>query len=198
MAEAIIARIDACFSGTAPTLDWKTADVVKTAISYTGATDKITRKGSTGSALTEWPDISFGVPKGCAQLKVNTTASTDVGGQVTTPGTIAWIYSPTTPLLSSTSTSIYNVFYPAEIVYFGNSPIRVTDDSHVETDYPQGVANWDADAQWAAGVNNNNVAWTKNGHVVSTTRSVAMQMNINYGSALLKSTVGYKSGITQL
>lgn len=198
LAEAIIARIDACFQGTAPTLEWKTVDIVRTAISYTGPYDKITRKGSTGSALTEWPDISFGVPKGCAQLKVNTTASTDVGGQVTTPGTIAWIYSPTTPLLSSTSTSIYNVFYPAEIVYFGNSPIRVTDDSHVEVDYPQGVANWDADAQWAAGVNNNTVAWTKNGHVVSTTRSVAMQMNINYGSALLKSTVGYKSGITQL
>lgn len=198
LAENIISRIDACFTGTAPTLEWKTADQVKSATGYTGDTDKITRKGSTGSALTEWPDISYGLPKGCAQLKVNTTASTDVNGQVTTPGTIKWEYSPTTPLLSSTSTSIYDVYFPSELCYFGNSPIRVTDDAHVETDYPQGVTNWDTEDQWKAGVNNNTVDWAKGANVVSTTRSVAMQYNINYGSALLKSTVGYKPGITQL
>ena len=198
LAENIIGRIDACFTGTAPTLEWKSADAVKTATGYTGSTDKITRVGSTGSALTEWPDISFGVPKGCAQLTISFTASTDNAGQVTTPGTIAWTYSPTTPLLSTTSTSIYNVYYPAELCYFGNSPIRVTNDAHVEADYPQGVTNWNSDAQWAAGVNNNTVAWSKNSHVISTTRSVAMQYNINYGTALLKSTVSYQSGISQL
>ena len=198
LAENIISRIDGCFTGTAPTLEWKTADQVKSAIGYTGATDKITRKGSSGSALSEWPDISFGVPKGCAQLLVETTKSTDNAGQVTTPGTIKWKYSANTPLLSTSSTSIYNVYYPAELCYFGNSPIRVTNDAHVEADYPQGVSNWDADAQWAAGVNNNTVAWDKGSHVVSTTRSVAMQYNINYGSALLKSTVGYQTSISQL
>ena len=198
LAENIISRIDGCFTGTAPTLEWKTADQVKSATGYTGPTDKITRKGSTGSALTEWPDVSFGVPKGCAQLLVETTKSTDVSGQVTVPGTIKWKYSANTPLLSTSSTSIYNVYYPAELTYFGNSPIRVTNDAHVEADYPQGVTNWDSDAQWAAGINNNNVAWSKGSHVVSTTRSVAMQYNINYGSALLKSTVGYQSGITHL
>ena len=198
LAENIIARIDGCFEGTAPSLAWKTSADVKTACGYTGPTDKITRKGSTGSALTEWPDISFGVPKGCAQLKVTTTKSTDISGQVTAPGTITWGYSATTPLLSTTSTSIYNIYYPAEICYFGNSPIRVTNDAHVEGDYPQGVTNWDTDSQWAAGVNNNTVAWDKDAHVVSTTRSVAMQYNINYGTALLKSTVGYASGISQL
>ena len=198
LAENIISRINNCFEGTAPNLEWLTASSVKSGCGYTGSTDKITRKGSSGSALDEWPDISFGVPKGCAQLKVTTTPSTDTAGQVTTPGSITWSYSPTTPLLSTSSTSIYNVYYPAEICYYGNSPIRVTDDSHVEADYPQGVANWDADAQWAAGVNNNAHAWTKNSHVVSTTRSVAMQYNINYGTALLKSTVGYATGISKL
>ena len=198
LADNIIARIDNCFEGTAPTLNWRAADQVKSQIGYTGDTDKITRIGATGSALTEWPDVTFSIPKGCAQLIVETTPSTDTGGHVTTPGTIKWKYSPNTPLLSTTSTSIYNVYYPAEICYFGNSPIRVTEDAHIEADYPQGVANWDNDAQWAAGVNNNTVAWSKNSHVVSTTRSVAMQYNINYGTALLKSTVGYKSGISQL
>ena len=191
LAGNIINRINAVTTGTAPSLTWKTKDEVASAISYSGAVDQITRKASTGSALDEYPDISFGVPKGCAQLLVETAASTDDAGRVTSPGTINWKYSSTTPLLSATSTSIYNVYYPAEICYFGNSPIRTTDDAHVEADYPQGVANWDTDGQWAAGVNNNTVAWSKNTHVVSTTRSVAMQQNINYGTALLKSTVGY-------
>ena len=199
LANNIIARIDNCFDGTAPSLTWEPSENVKTATGYTGETDQITKVNpSETSALNEFPDITFGVPKGCAQLTVETTKSTDTDGQVTTPGTITWKYSATTPLLSTGSTSIYNVYYPAEICYFGNSPVRVTNDSHVEADYPQGVTNWDADAQWAAGINNNNVAWTKNGHVISTTRSVAMQYNINYGSALLKSTVAYASGITKL
>lgn len=199
LANNILARINACFDGVAPTLTWKSAEDVKTATGYTGPTDKITKVNpSETSALNEYPDITFGVPKGCAQLGVTTTASTDTEGQVTTPGTITWKYSATTPLLSSSSTSIYNVYYPAEIYYFGNSPVRVTDDSHVEADFPQGVTNWDADAQWAQGVNNNTHAWEKSSHVVSTTRSVAMQYNINYGSALLKTTVGYASGITKL
>ena len=198
LCDEIITRINNCFEGTAPTLTWKTANQVKDAISYSGAIDKITRIHDTGSALSEFPDEKFGVPKGCAQLLVTTTKSTDTNGQVTTPGTITWSYSSTTPLLSTGSTSIYNVYYPAELCYFGNSPIRVTDDAHVEADYPQGTTAWETDAQWAAGTNNNTHTWAAGGHVVSTTRSVAMQYNINYGSALLKTTVGYKSGISQL
>lgn len=199
LANNIIARIENCFDGVAPSLTWESAENVKTATGYTGATDQITKvdPGET-SALNEFPDITFGVPRGCAQLIVETTKSTDSDGQVTTPGTITWKYRPNTPLLSVSSTSIYNIYYPAELCYFGNSPIRVTDDSHVEADYPQGITNWNADAQWAAGVNNNTHAWTASSHVVSTTRSVAMQYNINYGTALLKSTVGYASGVTKL
>ena len=199
LANNIIARIDNCFDGTAPSLTWESAENVKTATGYTGPTDKITKvNASETSALNEFPDITFGVPKGCAQLIVETTKSTDTDGQVTTPGTIKWKYSPNTPLLSASSTSIYNVYYPAELCYFGNSPIRVTEDSHVEADYPQGVAKWDDAAEWAAGVNNNTHAWTPSSHVVSTSRSVAMQYNINYGTALLKSTVAYGTGLSKL
>ena len=85
-----------------------------------------------------------------------------------------------------------NYRYPAELCYFGNSPIRVTDDTHQTTEYPDGTNNWDADASWAAGATGTgSKAWTKNAHVLSSTRSVAMQENINYGTALLKSTVRY-------
>jgi hypothetical protein len=82
--------------------------------------------------------------------------------------------------------TVDSYFYPAELLYFGNSPLRVSATEHKEPTYPNGVGDWKDDTKWAAD-------WAKNSHVVSSTRSVAMQNNINYGSALLKTTVGYKT-----
>ena len=82
--------------------------------------------------------------------------------------------------------TVESYLYPAELLYFGNSPLRVSGTEHKEPTYPNGVGNWKDDNQWSAD-------WDNNSHVVSTTRSVAMRNNINYGSALLKTTVGYKS-----
>ena len=84
------------------------------------------------------------------------------------------------------SFTVESYLYPAELLYFGNSPLRVSDTEHKEPTYPNGVNNWKTDGSWSAD-------WTKDSHVVSTTRSVAMRNNINYGTALLKTTVGYKS-----
>ncbi len=82
--------------------------------------------------------------------------------------------------------TVESYLYPAELLYFGNSPLRVSDTEHKEPTYPNGVDNWKTDGSWSDD-------WVKDSHVVSTTRSVAMRNNINYGSALLKTTVGYKS-----
>lgn len=82
--------------------------------------------------------------------------------------------------------TVESYLYPAELLYFGNSPLRVSGTEHKEPTYPNGVNNWKTDGSWSAD-------WVKDSHVVSTTRSVAMRNNINYGSALLKTTVGYKS-----
>ena len=82
--------------------------------------------------------------------------------------------------------TVESYYYPAELLYFGNSPLRVSGTEHKEPTYPNGVGNWQDNTKWSAD-------WTNNSHVVSTTRSVAMRNNINYGSALLKTTVGYKS-----
>ena len=81
--------------------------------------------------------------------------------------------------------TVESYLYPAELLYFGNSPLRVSGTEHKEPTYPNGVNNWMDDTKWSG--------WDKDKHVVSTTRSVAMRNNINYGSALLKTTVGYKS-----
>ncbi len=80
--------------------------------------------------------------------------------------------------------TVESYYYPAELLYFGNSPIRVSNNEHKPNSYPDGVANWDNDSQWAAD-------WVKDSHVVSTTQSVAMKNDINYGTSLLKATVSY-------
>lgn len=187
MAEEIARRINTVLEGTAPNLNWKTkANIMSSSLGYTGPVDQITLVGSTGSELDQYPMVAFNLPAGCSQLTVTTTKSTDTNGQVTTPGTITWSYLSNVSMFSTAgATSCYNVYYPAEIVYFGDSPIRVTNEAVTEPEYPQGVANWDNDAQWTS------KAWEKNSHVVSTTRSVAMQWNINYGTALLKSDIQY-------
>ena len=82
--------------------------------------------------------------------------------------------------------TVDSYYYPAELLYFGNSPLRVSGTEHKEPTYPNGVSNWQDDSKWSDD-------WDKDKHVVSTTRSVAMRNNINYGSALLKTTVGYKA-----
>ena len=80
------------------------------------------------------------------------------------------------------SVSVYNYMYPAEIVYFDNSPLRATDEYKEVADYPTTVAAWDAEADWTA------KNWTDK-EVKPSTRAVAMTNNINYGVAMLKSTV---------
>jgi len=85
---------------------------------------------------------------------------------------------------------IANYRYPPELMYFGNSPLRISSDVKKAADYPSTVTNWADDSKWSG--------WTKNGDVLSSTRSVAMTDNINYGTALLRSTVKYAEGITEL
>lgn len=80
----------------------------------------------------------------------------------------------------------YSYLYPAELLYFGNSPIRTSDKTKKESEYPTGVTNWsnDSDSHWA----------DFNGQfVAASTHSVAMKHNINYGVALLETHVKYGS-----
>lgn len=75
-------------------------------------------------------------------------------------------------------------FYPAELLYFGNSPVRTSDTDHVVADYPTGSAAWNG--TWATDWNG--------AAVKASTRSVAMKYDINYGTALLASKVKYGVG----
>ena len=171
---------------------WKTTSEVVSNSGITGL-DKVTGE------LNKFPDGLFHLPPGATVMKY--TAVDNTGGTPVIVNQYNYMSSvPTYAMGSGSSFNPENYMYPAELCYFGNSPIRVTSDSHVKTDYPDGSADWDDDNYWkttyAAG--HNTVDWTKDGVVNSTTRSVAMQENINYGTAVLKSTVAYKTGVTSL
>lgn len=141
--------------------------------------------------LNNFPVTLFNVPQGATVLQItigNPTVDAD--------RTFTYSYKETIPDYAMSggpggSFDPLNYRYPAELCYFGNSPVRVTNDPHVTADYPDGVTDWDndANAKWTG--------WTKNGHVLSSTRSVAMQQNINYGTALLKTTVRYGAATLQ-
>lgn len=79
-----------------------------------------------------------------------------------------------------------NYVYPAELLYFGNSPVRVSNSELVVGNYPTKPDN--TEGGWL-----NAGSWTSNGWtdepVSSSTRSVAMKNNINYGVAMLATRV---------
>ena len=81
--------------------------------------------------------------------------------------------------------TVDDYYYPAELCYFGNSPLRVSATEHVVGDYPASVALWNTPSSWSSD-------WSE-GHVESSTRSVAMKNDINYGTSLLCTTVSYKT-----
>ena len=149
---------------------WNTANIVKQKLGGGIGTET----PLVTDDLNKFP-TSFGVPAGAAVLEFDLT-NREYSYKVEVP---------TYAMGGGSSFNIFNYMYPAELCYFGNSPLRASDTPHIPGDYPDGVINWENDAKW------NSDEWTKNTHVLSSTRSVAMQNNINYGTALLKTTVRY-------
>lgn len=87
-----------------------------------------------------------------------------------------------------------NYFYPAELMYFGNSPVRVSSVDQKVSDYPNGsgmaTGHWENDASWDSD-------WSE-GQVGPSTRAVAMKEDIQYGTAMLSTQVQYATGVTQM
>lgn len=90
----------------------------------------------------------------------------------------------------TTTFPIANYRYPPELMYYGSSALRTSAQPMKSADYPSSVGAWDTEEQWAS--------WTKFGEVTSSTRSVSMVNNVNYGTALLASTVRFAGGVTAL
>lgn len=127
----------------------------------------------TSANMGQFPE-QFDLPQGSTHIKFDNTKKT-----------FFYVENYNSSAVGSGTFTVDDYYYPAELCYFGNSPIRVSATEHVETDYPVSVSLWNTEAlsSWPSD-------WSV-GHVLSSTRSVAMKNDINYGSSLLKTTIKY-------
>ena len=92
--------------------------------------------------------------------------------------------------------NVQDYYYPAELLYFGNSPVRVSEKEHKPLEYPQSTSAWNSEANTNTSDSWYDWKWGEDdGEVTSKTRSVAMRNDINYGTALLAMTVGYTGAV---
>lgn len=122
---------------------------------------------------------SFDLPMGAAQLVWT-------GSEIDYTNTIG--YAGTTTANTPNTVTVDNINYPAELLYFDNSPLWATNEYKTVSQYPVTTTNWDI----APGGSGSGVLFTSdwnNTTVASTTRAVAMRNNVNYGVSLLESTV---------
>ena len=117
---------------------------------------------------------SFGLPLGVSLLEYNA-------------GTGFAKKTPSPSLLQQGDLSEEYYMYPAELMYFDNSALRVNNTAVAAAYYPNGYSTWDADGSWTG--------WST-GAVTSSTRSVAVKNNINYGVAMLQTKVALAEGVT--
>ena len=130
-------------------------------------------EGYTSDNFAAFPS-QFALPQGATHIKFDNTKKT-----------FYYVENFNTSAVGGTTFTVDDYYYPAELCYFGNSPIRVSDTEHVVAQYAEKVSTWNTEASWSSD-------WAL-GHVQSTTRSVAMKNDINYGTALLETTVGYNT-----
>lgn len=126
--------------------------------------------------LNDFPGF-FDMPFGAAHLSFDTSKKQ-----------FAYVKNFNTSAMAGEAVTIESYCYPSELLYFGNSPVRVSNDDKKTDGYPKTVADWDNDLKWTSD-------WTKNSHVTSSTQGVAMQNDINYGTALLRTTVHYGADV---
>lgn len=150
---------------------------------------------TTDADITGFPTLTYNVPPGAALMKFayETSAADPNDG-----GTFSYLENiPNYDLGGSgtTTVTVQNYVYPAELMYFGNSALRVSNKELSTTDFPNGAANWIDSANWDT--TSGGDAWSDGADkVTSETKSVAMMGNINYGVAVLETNV--KLGATSL
>lgn len=157
--------------------------------------------GLTDNVLRSFP-VCFGLPKGAAQLAWEIPSATTIpvngSAEVVTDGgtpvnqfVYHYLNQPFVTEMSTPTPSFDPEYYmyPAELAYYVNSALlvnsaAVTTQSEEAFDalFPNGTTNWDNSDFWT------DKGWSV-GPVESTTNTIAVQRNVNYGVAMLKTTV---------
>lgn len=140
---------------------------------------------STDHSLNNFP-FSFNLPQGSVVLRETTAEEKSATG-----GNFFQYYMDDIDIGGmgnpGLSMKIDQYTYPMVLTYYGNSPVRVNNNSTVtDSDYSNGFLNWVKDSNWPS--------W-ENTHVISSTRGVAMTYNIQYGVATLETKVQYSSNV---
>ena len=179
IATAINTQITTYFTSVtgSPINGFKGVDGIKSSM---GASWNSNWDAVTDEELADFPVVTFTLPEGCAQLAYSATENKFTHK---TPGT---------SLLDRTTTTDPAAYqFPAELMYYCNSGVRTSNKEKTSSSgYPNGVANWDDNTKWDSD-------WSGTS-VTSATRATAMTKNVNYGVAMLKTTVQIKEGLTQL
>ena len=181
IASAINLQITSYFTSVSesPINGFRGVDGIKT--SY-GDGWKTSWDAVTDDELADFPIVNFTLPEGCAQLAY------DADNNKFTHKTTG------TSLLNNATTTDPSAYqFPAELMYYCNSGVRTSNTEKTDAIFPNGVSNWDTESMWTTN------GWETGSTVVtSATRATAMTKNVNYGVAMLKTTVGIKSGLTEL
>ena len=118
---------------------------------------------------------NYYLPEGSVQLTYNNNS---------------FSYNDNSSIGTGVSFNTANVCYPSTLAYFVSTPARATN-TEIES-WVKTVSNWDN--AWQTGGSYN--GWDN--EVKSTSRSVALQYNINYGVACLKTTVRCNENVSSL
>ncbi len=155
------------------------------AISINSATDvsKAEEWVATLTGVNEKFPANLSLPMGAAQLYW-TAGTTDYVSYELNPNVGGG--SVTTSMMLPTALSDYR--YPAELIYFDNSPLRATEQYRRADQYPVTAATWDETGSMTDNSGFNTTIWNKD-EVTPATRAVAMQNNVNYGVSMLVTNV---------
>ena len=153
-------------SGDASVSAIKTAiqTAIEASATVSGTAPNITVTWKSGLAWANNFPKNFGLPEGSAEYKWDTTLEPD-----------AFVYI-TDGTLSAVATPINKFVYPNELYYLTKTPLKAT--SNAIVNWPSSVANWTSEV-WTS--------WTD--AVQANSKNIALKYNVNYGSALLATTV---------
>ena len=178
LAQQINTQINSYFtsSGTESIIGFKGVDGVKSSMGTSWNNDW---NDVLTTELENFPVTTFTLPEGAAQLTY-----------ITSENKFSHKHPGTSLLDKSTSTDPNAYMFPAELMYRCNSGVRTSNKEKTSSSgYPNGVANWDNNSSWDSD-------WTGTS-VTSSTRATAMTQNVNYGVAMLKTTVSIKEGLSE-
>jgi hypothetical protein len=151
--------------------------------------------------LLKFPFEEFGLPDGAAQVKCTTPAASQdqnatAGDAATTAvPTFAWVNPSNT--MDANTVDYKDIMFPAELCYWADSPLRISNTEGAEENpgfYPANWAKWNTDSEWSQTYGWLDWSVADNRVVTKETRAVALHNNVLYGNALAKFTV--KMGAT--